>query len=1059
MLKNITKKYEPSEIEKNITQYWDKDDSYKKTRDNREKGKKFYFVDGPPYTTGHIHLGTAWNKIIKDSILRYTSMKGYDVLDTPGWDMHGLPIEVKVEEILGFKTKKDIEKFGVSNFIQECKKFSITNKEAMTNQFKRLGVWMDWDKPYMTLTDEYIESAWWVTKAAQEKNLLETGRRVVNWCPRCETAIADSEVEYWDKKDPSVFVKFPVLNRENTFIVIWTTTPWTIPSNVSIAVHPDLEYAEIEAKKEDGTVENLIFAKDLIPEVLKKGKYVSFEIVKTIQGTEVEGLEYISPFAEEIPFQKETKHQVYTADYVAAENTGCVHIAPGHGLDDFNVGIKHNLPIFCPVGPDGTYTKDAGKYTSMNIIDANPIIINDIDEKNLLLFETETLHRYGHCWRCKTPIIFLATKQWFMDIVKVKEIMLDEIENVDWFPDWAGSARFKDWVEGARDWCISRQRYWGIPIPIWECTSCDKITVIGTKDELIEKAGIKGDIELHRPYVDEIELKCECGCAMKRTEDVFDVWFDSAMASWATLGFPKNKDGFDQLWPADFITEGQDQTRGWFYSQLGASVIAFGKAPYKSVLMHGFTLDSSGKKMSKSIGNVITPEEVIEKHGVDSLRAYVLSANAPWDDLKFNWDEIGNVTRTINILWNVYKFPLPYMVLDKFDPREYTLDSVKAHMRPEDKWILSRLQTLIENVENAMDSRLLHRAVRFIFNFILEDLSRWYIQLIRPRTWTEADDPDKIAAYTVLYEISANLTKIIAPFMPYLAEEMYQNLVLNVYENDENTKSSVHMTDWPKIKYEFKDPELEEYMEIIRSIVEASSNARQKVGRKLRWPISKIVIESENEKVNKAVIKLKDVLLDQTNSKDAIVLKPKETWKELIVQITPNQSVIGPKFKKDGKKVADLLMRADPESLKEAFSYVEVIQTEMDDGTSIEITKDMVIFEEIVPEGTAVSNFTEGNVYVDARLTKELEAEGYSREVIRRIQDMRKQFDLNVEDMISVDIEIEDDYVKSLIESMENIISNEVRAKDYNYKKDVTGDLIIDWDIEGVKMNIGIKKA
>lgn len=1056
MLKNITKRYDPASIEKKITQYWAEDDSYKKARSLRAGEKKFYFVDGPPYTTGHIHLGTAWNKIMKDSILRYTSMKGYCVSDTPGWDMHGLPIEVKVEGLLGFDTKKDIENFGIGNFIQECRKFAFKNKEAMTQQFKDLGIWMDWDKPYMTLKDEYIESAWWVIQKAHEKNLLNVGKRVVNWCPRCETAIADSEVEYADKKDPSVFVKFPLLNKKDTYIVIWTTTPWTIPSNVSIAVHPDLEYAEAKALTKENKTETLIMAKDMIPAVLKKGKYSNFEIIKTMTGTEIEGMEYVSPFEKEIPIQKEIEHKVYTAEYVAAENSGCVHIAPGHGLDDFNVGLKHNLPIFCPVGPNGTYTKDAGKYSGMNIRDANPILIEALKQKGLLLSESVTEHRYGHCWRCKTPIIFLATEQWFIDVVKIKDEMLKAIEEVDWHPEWAGSARFRDWVEGARDWCISRQRYWGIPVPIWKCGSCNEMTVIGTKKELIEKAELTGDIELHRPYVDDIMLKCDCGGLMKRTPDVFDVWFDSAMASWATLEFPKETERFEKMWPADFITEGHDQTRGWFYSQLGASIVAFGKVPYKSVLMHGFTLDAGGKKMSKSIGNVITPEEVIEKCGADALRAYVLSSSAPWDDLKFSWDEIANVTKTINILWNVYKFPLPYMVLDNFDPREHTIDSVKNSMRPEDKWILSRLQTLIETVETNMDARFLHRAVRSILNFILEDLSRWYIQLIRPRTWTEANDPDKIAAYVVLYEISVNLTKLIAPFMPYLAEEMYENLVLNIYED---AKSSVHMNDWPKVKKDLKNPELEEYMDIIRNIVEASSNARQKVGRKLRWPISKIVIKSKNEKTKAATNILRDVLLDQTNSKDVIVLNPEENWSELVLQIIPNRSVIGPTFKKDAKSVSELLTKADPKSLKEAFSYVDAVKTELDDGTSVDITKDMVIFEEHVPEGVAVAEFSDGDVYVDARLTEQLEAEGYSREVIRRIQDMRKQLDLNVEDMISVEICFKDEYVKKLVERMDDVISNEVRAKEYAHKKDVAGEFVKEWDIENIKVSIGIKKV
>ena len=1057
MLKNITDRYDAGAIEKEISQYWQEDESYRKTRELRKECPKFYFVDGPPYTTGHIHLGTAWNKIMKDAILRYTSMNGYAVSDTPGWDMHGLPIEVKVEGLLGFRSKKDIETFGVGNFIQECRKFAIGNKEAMTEQFKKIGIWMNWEKPYMTLKDEYIESAWWVTKQAHEKDLLDVGKRVVNWCPRCETAIADSEVEYADRKDSSIYVKFPLKGEKDAYIVIWTTTPWTIPSNVAVAVNPDIEYARIKAVSPEGKEEILIMGKDMIPLVLRRGKYQSHEIIAVMKGTELQGLEYTSPLAEEVPMQATIPHAVYPADYVVADNTGCVHIAPGHGLDDFNVGVKYGLPVICPVGPNGNYTKDAGKYAGMNIRDANPIVIEDLRAKGCLLSEGTVEHRYGHCWRCKTPIIFLATEQWFIDIVKVKETMLSEIEKVSWYPEWAGSARFHDWIEGARDWCISRQRYWGIPIPIWTCAECGRRTVIGTKQELIEKAGLTGDIELHRPYVDDVKIKCDsCGAEMKRTTDVFDVWFDSAMASWATVGFPKEKEKFEKLWPADLILEGQDQTRGWFYSQLGASVTAFGKAPYKSVLMHGFTLDAGGKKMSKSLGNVIAPEDVVEKHGADALRAYIISACAPWDDLKFSWEEVANVTGTLNTLWNVYKFPLPYMTLDHFDPAAHPAESVIADMREEDKWILSRLQTLIRDVNDAMAQRLLHKAARSVLNYILEDLSRWYIQLVRPRTWTEADDPDKIAAYATLYEVLTTLTKVIAPFMPFMAEEMYQNLVRNVCPD---APSSVHMNDWPEVKEIFLNPELEEYMDIVREIVRSSSNARQKAGRKLRWPVSRIVVTPKDEKVQAAVSLLRSVLLDQTNAKDIVIVPVGESWKELNVRLIPNNGVLGPKFRQNAKKVADFLLAADAASLRDSFTYVESVEGTLEDGTTIEITPDMVNFEEFVPEGIAGADSDVGMVYVDAVLTKELEAEGYMREVIRRVQDMRKTMDLPVDAVISVKMKIADERVSDLVSGTIDTIRDEVRAKDFDMKAEPAGDFVVDWDVEGVSMHIGVSKA
>lgn len=1057
MLEEITSQYSPEKLERKIQDFWEKSDAYSKVREHRRGGKRFFFVDGPPYTTGHIHLGTAWNKIIKDSILRYRSMNGYDILDRAGWDMHGLPIEVKVEGVLGFTSKKDIEKYGVGNFIEKCKEFALNQKDDMTEQFRMLGAWLDWKDPYMTLRDEYIEAAWWTLKRAQEKDLLEQGKRVVNWCPRCETAIADSEVEYSDRDDPSIFVKFRLKDEENAYVVIWTTTPWTIPSNIAVAVHPSFEYSKVKAKTSDGREEILIIASQLVEPVLKKGRYAGYEILGSMLGEDLTSLSYEHPLADKVPRQAAMEHNIYLADFVTAENTGCVHIAPGHGMDDFEVGLKNNLPIFCPVGSDGRYTEAAGDYTGMHIRDANTTVIEDLKERGLLLARGKITHRYGHCWRCKTPIIYLATEQWFIKISDLKEQMLSEIQQVNWYPSWAGSARFRDWIEGARDWCVSRQRYWGIPIPVWKCRTCDSMHVVGTKKELLEMSGLSGDIELHRPYVDSVTIDCPCGGKMKRVEDVFDVWFDSAVASWATLRFPQKAEDFDKWWPADFITEGHDQTRGWFYSQLGASMVAFGKAPYKSVLMHGFTLDGEGKKMSKSLGNVIEPKDVIAKYGADTLRCFVLSASAPWDDLKFNSEELGTINRTLNILWNVYRFPLPYMVLDKFDPSKVSLESVREHMRREDRWILSRAQTLINDVNKAMDQYTLHRALRSINEFVLEDLSRWYVQLIRPRTWVEADDPDKLAVYRVLYEVFVIMTRVIAPFMPHLAEEMYQNLVRNVYPD---APESVHMNDWPVADESLIDKELETHMDMIRSMVEASSNARQKAGRKLRWPVSRIVVSPSSEQVAEAVASLKSVLMDQTNAKDIVLIGVGEPWDELGYEAIPNPSTIGPVYKGDAGKVLAAIKGADVMSLRRSLASSGQAEVDIPGGKAT-VTPEMVKFEERMPEAVASAEFNAGSVYVDAKLTRELESEGYAREVIRRVQDMRKELDLAVDEGIRAHIRITDQRVLDLVLDLEQHIAKEIRAEVQVIGLDVdaNGTLSKDWDVEGVSMSIGISPA
>lgn len=1016
-------------------------------------GKKFFFVDGPPYTTGRIHLGTAWNKVIKDSVLRYRSMNGFEVKDRAGWDMHGLPIEVKVEESFGFRNKRDIEAYGVDKFIQRCKEFALQQMDDMTGQFKILGAWLDWDDPYMTLKNEYLEAAWWALKRAHEHNLLERGSRVVNWCPRCQTAIADSEVEYWDETDYSIYVKFPLMGEENTYIVIWTTTPWTIPANVAVAVNPAFQYSRVRAWK-DGRPEILIMASELVDSVLRTGRYQDYELLQELSADDMQRLSYEHPLLDLIPRQREIDHGVYAADFVTAENTGCVHIAPGHGLEDYELGMEHHLEIFCPVGEDGRYTAGAGeRYLGQYVKEADSIVIDDLEERGKLLAQGRLAHRYGHCWRCKTPIIFIATNQWFLRISDLRDKMLEEISRVTWYPEWAGSARFADWISNARDWCISRQRYWGIPLPIWSCPDCEHMEVIGTAAELEERAG-REIADLHRPEVDGVLLDCPCGGKMHRSPDVFDVWFDSAVASWATLRFPSQKEEFDDWWPADFITEGHDQTRGWFYSQLGASMVSFGRAPYKSVLMHGFTLDDQGRKMSKSIGNIVQPEEVVERFGADILRFYVLGANAPWEDLHFSWEAVENTSRMINIFWNAYRFALPYMVLDGFDLKQADLSLYQSSLRAEDRWILSRANSLAEAIREEMEGYQLHRIVRAISEFILEDLSRWYIQLVRPRTWIEQDDPDKLAAYATIYEVLTKLALLMAPFAPFIAESIYQNLVRGL---DGNARPSVHMCDWPRGDEKWIDTGLEESMDLVREISMAASNARQKGARKLRWPVQEILIAPSKEALDLGG--LEDVLRGQTNSKRITLLSPGEKPR-MDLEISPVHKMIGPVYKGEARLVVEAIAAADPFTVKSDLdrSGQAVLRHQ---GREYSVTPEMVQFRELPPENLPAAEFSRGFVYVDITLTPELEAEAYSREIIRRIQDMRKELNLRVEDQIRAVVDIESKPILDLVVQRREHIAGEVRAADLKMGLglQMQGSLLKDWDVEGICMRIGIDRA
>ena len=1057
-VKEVTSSYNPRDIEAGVQDYWTKENTYARVRALREGGNAFFFVDGPPYTTGHIHLGTAWNKIIKDTILRYHRMRGADVIERAGYDMHGLPIEVKVEHQLGFTSKKDIEEYGIAAFVEQCRTFAVTHMGIMSDQFRRLGVWLDFDNPYQTIKEDYIESAWWTLQRADERGLLERGHRVVNWCPRCETAIADSEVEYWDETDPSIFVKFPLSGRENEYLVIWTTTPWTLPANVAVAVNPAFIYARVKAKKDD--VEEILWiADELIEPVLKMGRYQDYTVLERVSGSDLVGTEYTSPLAGCVPHQAEIRHRVVAADYVALENTGLVHIAPGHGWDDYLIGIREGLEAFCPVDSGGCFTPAAGAFADMYVRDANEIVIDALG--GYLLARRTITHRYGHCWRCKTPIIYRATAQWFLKATAIRDSMLEEIAGVKWYPDWAGSARFHDFVKESRDWCISRQRYWGIPIPIWHCEHCGEYTVVGTIAELEERSGAKVP-DPHRPYVDEVVIPCPCGGEMRRVEDIFDVWFDSAVASWATLGFPREREAFDRLWPADFITEGQDQTRGWFYSQLGASNVAFARAPYKSVLMHGFALDAEGRKMSKSFGNVVTPEEVVNQFGVDVLRFYVLWANAPWDDLKFNWDGVKTIHRTLNILWNVYRFPLPYMILDSFQPAagegERWDDSfVRSHIRDmpeEDRWIVSRANTLIRAIGEDMQEYHLHRETRALAAFILEDLSRWYVQLVRPRMWLEEDSPEKRYAYETFYYVMRRLITLLAPFTPYIVEEIYQNLRLA------GDPESVHMLDWPEADDLLIDPALEADMGVIQSFDDAVATARQAGKRKLRWPVSETVVVTGDDGVKTALQDLNNLARTRANARAVRVVTG--TWERILWQAAPVMRAIGPEFGREGPKVKALIEGADGTALKAAIEREG--KAELD---GYEITARHVAFTEALPAGVFAAPMKDATVYVDVALTPALEAEGYAREVIRRIQEMRRQLDLNVDDYIVADVHVADGRIVALIgeEEWKDEIAGEVRAAVLTVRH-ADGErpaepfaLEKDWDVEGVQMRIGISRA
>ena len=981
MIKQIQGNYAAPALEKEVQEFWKKEKAYEKTKEARANGERFYFVDGPPYTTGSIHLGTAVNKTIKDTLIRYWRMNGYNVRDQPGFDMHGLPIEVQVEKKIGVHSKKQIiEEIGIDKFVSTCQEFAYGLHGTMTEAFKQLGVWMDWDKPYQTLRLDYMESAWWTCQRAFERGLLKDSSRVVTWCPRCETALAEAEIDYADETDPSVMVRFPVKGEEGVSVLIWTTTPWTLPSNMAVAVHPDETYARVKMSGASGS-EIVIIMKSQAEYVMKAGGYSSFEIIEEMSGKDLVGLEYIPPFEIGEGLKRtDYTYKVINADYVEKDNTGCVHTAPGFGPDDFEAGKKYGLVPFCPVNESGRFTDDVPMFAGKKVRASNDEIIAYLKEKGILYNTAKIKHRYGHCWRCKTPIIYRNTRQWFIDVPAVKDKMLSEVDRVKWVPDWAGSGRERNWVDGARDWCISRQRFWGIPLPIWEC-SCGEKKVIGQYEQLKEGDGYTEGMDTHRPWIDGVTFKCpKCGKTMNRVPDVMDVWFDSGVAPWADLGYPKRKDEFEKWWPARFIVEAHDQTRGWFYTQLAAGVVSFDRAPYDEVMMHGWMLDSKGRKMSKSLGNVITPEEVISQYGADALRYYMVMANAPWEDTPFQNLGPKDAWKVLNTLWNVAVFASMYMSIDGYDPDEHTLESMKGKLRDEDLWMLSRTEKMKKAVTDSIESRELHKMARALTDYIMEDLSRWYLHLIRDRSWDEESSDEKTASYFTLHRAIMSVTLALAPICPHITERIYASMG--------GKKLSVHMEDWSRCDDSLINEGLEHSMALIQKLNSLVAEAREKMGSKKRWPLKALWVRGDTPEVNDAIRVFNDILVQQANIKEA--------------------------------------------------DYLEKGQA-------------CPIEAEPIP-------FGEGEFFIDPTITPEIEAEGWGRDLIRRIQQMRKDMKLNVEEYIFCDVKA-DEHLTSLFKSWESNICKEVRAKQITFTDNPAGEKVVDWEISGSTITVGVSSS
>ncbi|NLW43091.1 MAG: isoleucine--tRNA ligase [Tissierellia bacterium] len=1030
LLRELSEKH-VDEREKELIEYWNKIDLLDLSIKEREDSPSYIFYEGPPTANGRPGIHHVMARTLKDLTCRYKTMRGFKVERKAGWDTHGLPVEIEVEKKLGLKNKQDIEKFGIEKFNKICKESVFEYEKEWREMTERMGYLIDMENPYITLDNDYIETVWWILDSMFKDGLLYEGHKILPYCARCGTGLASHEVAQGYKLDKTetVYVKFKIKDKDEYFLV-WTTTPWTLPSNVLLTVNPEVTYVKV--KNND---EIYILAKDLLGTVLID----EYEIIEEFQGKELEHIEY----EQLMPFLSVDKKAFFVtlADYVTtADGTGIVHTAPAFGEDDYNTGMKYNAPVLNPVDDKGEFTDTPWK--GQFVMDADHNIMHYLYDENLLYRRQKVEHNYPHCWRCDKPLIYYAKPSWYIKVTDYKDKMIENNNGVNWYPDYVGEKRFGNWLENLNDWAISRSRYWGTPLPVWRCNGCGNTTSIGSRAELVERAieEIDESIELHRPYVDDVHINCEkCGEVMTREEDVIDVWFDSGSMPFAQHHYPfENKENFDQLFPADFINEGIDQTRGWFYSLISIATYVMGKSPYKNVLVNDLILDKDGKKMSKSRGNTVEPNKLFEKYGADALRWYLIYVSPPWVPTRFNEEDIKEVqSKFFRTLRNIYNFLSLYAKTDNIDITSF---NIPCEDRPEiDRWLLSRYNSLINSVRENMDIFELNRAARDIQEFLLEDFSNWYIRRNRRRFWKSEYDDDKKSVYNTTYEVLLGVVKMIAPITPFIAEELYQNLTGNV---------SVHVDYYPEYDSTLVDTRLEEKMELVRSIVSLGRVSRENAQIKVRQPLSNVVIDGSYKDI---IGDLTDLIKEELNVKN--VEFASDITEYMNYSLKPNfkvaGSILGSKIKSFGK----FLNEVNPKEFVDQLQRDKKISIELD-GEMNEILEDYVMINIQGKEGFDVSS--ENNIFIilDTHISEDLRKEGYVREVISKVQQLRKQEDLEVLDNIKVFIETEEVIANALKEDLEHFKS-EVLATEVDFEsKDLEK-----YDINGIDTGIKIEKV
>ncbi|WP_288961683.1 isoleucine--tRNA ligase [uncultured Peptoniphilus sp.] len=1015
--------------EENVSKFWDEIDLLHKSVETRKDGENYIFYEGPPTANGKPGIHHVMARTLKDLTCRYHTMLGYQVKRKAGWDTHGLPVEIEVEKRLGLHNKQDIESYGVEAFNKKCRESVFEYEKEWRTLTRRMGYLIDLDHPYITLENNYIESVWHILDKMFKDGLIYEGHKIVPYCPRCGTGLASHEVAqgYEEIKTTTATCKFKLKDKDNEYFLAWTTTPWTLPSNVALAVNPKVEY--IKVKHSDGNI--YYVAKPLAKQVFKDDEY---EVLEEMLGKDLEYTEY----EQLLKFLEVDKKAFYVicADYVTTDDgTGIVHIAPAFGEDDYQTARGYDLPMLKPVDEDGKFTDTPWK--GQFVIDADHDVLHYLIDNDLMFSKQKMLHNYPHCWRCHTPLIYYAHPSWYIEVTKFKDKLIENNNGVNWFPDFVGEKRFGNWLENLNDWAISRSRYWGTPLPIWRC-ECGHTESVGSIEDLRNKAieDVAEDVELHRPYVDDIHLKCpKCGKPMTREADVIDVWFDSGAMPFAQWHYPfENKDNFDELFPADFICEGIDQTRGWFYSLIAISTYMTGKSPYKNVLVNDLILDKEGKKMSKSRGNTVAPFELFDKYGADVVRWYLLYVSPPWTPTKFDEDGLREIeSKFFRSLRNTYNFFSLYANTDKIDPREVKVSY--DDLEEIDKWLLSKYNRLVKIVREDMDAFELTKVVREIQDFVIEDISNWYIRRNRRRFWKTDKDNTKVAVYKTTYEVLLGVTKLIAPMVPFLAEELFKSLT---------DEESVHLADYPTYDENMINDKVEEKMDLVRDLVTLGRASREEAKIKVRQPLSKVIIDGKYKEI---IGDLTELIKEELNVKEVQFEEDLSEFMEF--ELKPNfrvcGSILGSKVKEFGK----VLREADA---KELLGKLEEGKVSLElGGEETEIERDFVEVKISAKEGFDV--IMENNLFVilDTELNEELLNEGYVREFVSKIQQLRKKKDLDILDNIKISYKSDDEVEKAIERDKEFIKSETLALEVVNEETDAEVENLNGHDI---KINI-----